>query len=206
MTVEELKTYYADLLISQYKDKPNAYAMIKAIVDMAIMDLLPVDMRDAFDIDTAIGAQLDLLGKYQGIDRYSFGPNGDFTLTDAEFRSLIKMAIVKNSSDSSLKTINDLLFKYFPTEVQVFDSLDMRIHYLVDIVSDNLLYAFINEVLLPKPMGVQITAIIYVDDISKVFGFRTYNGALYRGVNLNSYVDYDSDTQFFTYTDNVMGA
>lgn len=205
MTVDELKIYYASLLINQYRDKPKAFATVKAVVDFMVMDLLPTEVRDAFDIETAVGVQLDTLGMYQGIDRYSWGPNGDFTLTDDEFRSLIKMAIVKNSSNSSLKTIVDLLNTYFPTEIQVFDSQNMKIHYMVDIVSDNLLYAFINEVLLPKPMGVQLTAIIYADNIDKVFGFRTYAASLNRGVNLNNYTNYQSDTQFITYTDNIQG-
>lgn len=205
MTVEELKTYYSNLLIAQYRDKPNAYATIKALVGMAIMDALPVNLQDAFDLDTAVGAQLDILGKYQGIDRFSFGPNGDFELNDDDFRRLIKMAIVKNSSDSSLKTIVDLLWDYFPGEVQVFDLLNMRIHYIIGVESDNLLYAFINEVLLPKPMGVLIDGIIYVKDLTKLFGFRTYLSQQTVGVPLNSYTSYDSNTRFLTYTDNLQG-
>ena len=203
MTVEELKEYYADLLIVQYRDKPKAYDTIKACVEMAIMDKLPIAVQDCFNVDEARGVQLDTLAKYQGITRYSWGPNGDFELSDEDFRSLIKMAIVKNSSDSSLATIQFLLNKYFPGEIQAFDTRNMKIHYLIDIGTSNLIYAFINGGLLPKPMGVQNVATLYVDDITKVFGFRTYNNEGHSVVPLNNYEDYDEDTQFLQHSDNI---
>ena len=65
--------YYQNLLIVQYHDKPNAQALIGLLIEMAQASALLQQIRDAFDIDTATGVQLDLLGKYIGLNRYYNG-------------------------------------------------------------------------------------------------------------------------------------
>lgn len=69
MTVEEIVQYYSDLLIIQYNDKPKAKATIETLVNSLIADNVMIDVKNAFDIDTAVGVQLDVLGKYIGMDR-----------------------------------------------------------------------------------------------------------------------------------------
>ncbi len=69
MTVQDLLDYYVNLLIIQYNNKPNARATIEAYVNQAVADLVSVDVRDGFDLDTAIGNQLDVLGKYVDVRR-----------------------------------------------------------------------------------------------------------------------------------------
>lgn len=71
--LEELKTAYSSLLICQYADKPLAIATIKANIETLLANMLLWKIRDGFDIDTAVGAQLDILGKWIGIDRYFIG-------------------------------------------------------------------------------------------------------------------------------------
>ena len=201
MTNDELKIYYADLLASQYRDKPKAYATVKAIIDILIMNQLAQQVKDAFNLDTAIGVQLDTLGKYQGVTRYSFGPNGNFTLSDSDYRLLIKMAIVKNSSDSSLYKIQELLNNFFPDVIQVFDTQNMKMHYLIDLLSENLIYAFVNQLTLPKPMGVQLVGVFFIDSIKKVFGFSSKNGLNTKVVGLNSAITHDPTTHFLSKND-----
>ncbi len=74
-TSEFLVRYYSSLLIGQYLDKPKASATIGALiggtgeyglVSGAIFNLV----RDGFDLDTAVGKQLDMLGKFRGATRY----------------------------------------------------------------------------------------------------------------------------------------
>lgn len=69
MTNEELTNYYADLLILQYRGKPKAYdtvqAVIRALIVFNVMEL----MREGYSIDTAIGRQQDIIGKYLGVSR-----------------------------------------------------------------------------------------------------------------------------------------
>lgn len=61
--------YYEDLLLTQYVDKPKARATIGVLVETALCDFLPLEMNNAFDIDTAVGDQLDILGEYIGFNR-----------------------------------------------------------------------------------------------------------------------------------------
>lgn len=61
--------YYKNLLLYQYQSQQKAPATIEVLIRQALCDLVPLDVRDAFNIETAIGAQLDILGKYIGFAR-----------------------------------------------------------------------------------------------------------------------------------------
>jgi hypothetical protein len=68
--ISSLISAYADLLPMQYRDKPKARATIEILCQKALADGLALDLANAFDIDTAVGAQLDIIGKYVGVSRY----------------------------------------------------------------------------------------------------------------------------------------
>lgn len=70
---EELILYYINLLILQYKTKPKASAQISALIESLMIYDLAIKVRDGYDIDTAIGVQLDIIGKYLGTDRIVTG-------------------------------------------------------------------------------------------------------------------------------------
>ncbi len=72
MTPDELKEYYANLLIIQYFNRSHARATVKAFAGEVIADNVIAAVRDAFDLDTAVGVQLDVLGAYRGVSRYVF--------------------------------------------------------------------------------------------------------------------------------------
>lgn len=61
--------YYSTLLLFQYRGNPRASATIKIYAKQAIADMLEVDVQNGFGVDTAVGAQLDILGKYVGVPR-----------------------------------------------------------------------------------------------------------------------------------------
>lgn len=67
--VENVKEYYADLLILQYRSKPRARATIKLGAELYLADGLVFQLNDCLNIDTAVGAQLDLIGKILGCSR-----------------------------------------------------------------------------------------------------------------------------------------
>lgn len=69
-------SYYCDLLLLQYKWQTRARANIAIYSKQAVGDLVIQDIDDAFNINTAIGVQLDTLGKYAGVPRNS-GPPED---------------------------------------------------------------------------------------------------------------------------------
>lgn len=72
-TSEGLVAYYTKLLIAQYHDKPKAIDTVAAISEGIIADAIYTQVRDGFDIETAVGKQLDSLGQLRGVTRYVFG-------------------------------------------------------------------------------------------------------------------------------------
>ena len=160
---------------------------------------LPLAILNAYNLvgdSPAVGVQLDVLGKYVGVVRSGYDNNGNpITLDDNDFRTLIQIATFTNNAGSSLATIQQLIATFFPGEILVFDYQNMQMSYMVSssIGSQNLIQLVIAEGLLPKPMGVSLSSVIYAPDITRFFGFRTY--AL-PAVN---------STPFGTYTTPVLG-
>lgn len=68
--IDEIVEYYGNLLIIQYHNKPKAKAMVELFVRTLIADGIILDVRDAYDVETAIGVQLDVIGKYVDVDRF----------------------------------------------------------------------------------------------------------------------------------------
>lgn len=67
--ITDIVNYYSSLLIIQYTGKPKATATIQLLVTELIANGILFDIRDGYDINTAVGAQLDILGKYIGVNR-----------------------------------------------------------------------------------------------------------------------------------------
>ena len=67
--INNLKNYYANLLIVQYNGKPKAAATIKMVVDLIFANLILLQIQNAFDWKTAVGEQLDIIGKWVGVSR-----------------------------------------------------------------------------------------------------------------------------------------
>lgn len=211
MTDEELQEYYANLLIIQYVGKTKAYDTIKALVYMPILNQLPVAVQDAFNLidgtTIAVGDQLDILGKYAGVTRSGQGFYAPITLSDADFISLIRIAIVQNSSGSSLFTIQANLLQFFGAGgMLVFDYKDMTMTYYISssVGSIDLVQLFVTEGLLPRPMAVFINIIIYAPVIDKFFSFRTYDLPVTNGEPFNDYTTYHTDWPWLTYADAII--
>lgn len=212
MTDQDLINYYANLLILQYLGKPKAYATVQTQVTPVIMNQLPVSVMNAFNLiagtDLATGVQLDVLGKYAGVTRSGNGFSGPITLDDDDFVVLIRLAIITNSSGSSLAQIQALLNTFLPDEILVFDYANMQMSYLISsgIGSQDLIQLFVTEGLLPKPMGVGLS-IAVAPIITTFFGFQSYAVPIPPGVvhnsPFNSYSDYETDRPWLTYADAV---
>lgn len=206
MTTQEIINYYANLLILQYKEKPKAYATIQALVTGVIMDQLPVAVQDAFNLDTAVGVQLDVLGKYAGVSRTVYDFTGPVTLDDDDFRTMIKIAIIKNGFGSSLAEIQQLIWQFFEGSLLVFDFQNMRMGYFFDsnIGSRPLAEVFVRSGFLPKPMGVQLAALIYSNNIGNFFGFRSYELGPFNMTGFNDYTNYDEDAPWLNYNNAII--
>ena len=67
--IENVIDYYVNLLITQYNQLEKA----RATIDLQVRTLLDNDIysqvQDGYNLETAVGVQLDVLGQYIGIDR-----------------------------------------------------------------------------------------------------------------------------------------
>lgn len=201
MTEMDLILYYANLLIIQYNQKPKASATIQATAKPFIMNKLALDIQSAYNIDTAIGVQLDVLGEYIGLSRNAQTFTGPVTLDDNDYRTLLKVKTVENSSKGSLYDIQQILTGFFGDDLLVFDYADMSLDYFFNssIGSETLAEVFVKDGLLPKPMGVGLRALIYAPNITSFFSLRTYDYPIVNGSTYNTYDDYEMDRPFLTY-------
>ncbi len=69
MTLEQLTTYYQSLLAYQYRSQPKASQQIELWAKQAVGDFLASSLSTCFILATAVGEQLDILGKYIGVAR-----------------------------------------------------------------------------------------------------------------------------------------
>lgn len=76
MTLAELIAYYVNLLPIQYF-QPNAQATVSALVGELLMNNVVQQAQAAFELETAVGAQLDILADYVGATRYVTAPGTD---------------------------------------------------------------------------------------------------------------------------------
>lgn len=68
--LENAIEYYRNLLIIQYNNKEKAKATIELNVRTLLNDNIACEVQDAFNLETAVGVQLDVIGRYIGVDRF----------------------------------------------------------------------------------------------------------------------------------------
>lgn len=73
LTLTTIINYYVNLLIIQYHDKPKAKATIALLINLIWANMIIYQIRDGFDWRTAVGAQLDIVGKWVGVNRFYDG-------------------------------------------------------------------------------------------------------------------------------------
>lgn len=150
---------YLDLFTSEYNQQPNLIAAASVILQpladvQAVMALMPL----SYDLDVAVGAQLDAVGVWIGATRYLttpltgvyfsldtvgqgfdqgtwFGPfdptEGVLTLPDDGYRTLLRATIAANHWDGTIPDAYAVWDKVFPDGPAVFiiDNQDMTMYY-----------------------------------------------------------------------------
>lgn len=178
-STQEVLNYYADLLILQYRTQEKARKTIKALVQEAYSDGILSDVINGFNIDTASGKQLDILGKYIGLNRVvkSFiSSTNTIVLTDEQYRILLKLKLIQNISFSSTSDIKSTLYSVFPNDIRLYDNRDMTFEYWVSTAFEDLIGVILAEELLPLPMGIGYKVLIIDDDILNFYGYYSANG------------------------------
>lgn len=196
-------------LLEQKENTLEASATPVTITITETDETLPLAIQNAFNLTEdplATGVQLDILGKYAGVSRTGQGFTQQITLDDDDFRSLLQMAIAKNSAGSSLAAIAQFIYDFFGEQVLVFDYKNMKMSYLISnaVGSQELIQLFITQGLLPRPMAVQVPLIIYAPTINNFFGFRTYQLPAYNATPFNDYSDYQMDWPWLSYQNAVI--
>lgn len=222
---------YADLLLAQYVNAPRARKTVSLLAYRAICDLVQFDVENAFNIDTAVGVQLDVIGQYIGLSRnvaadidryyfelrdyltpaigeagftdytdstinagssfylYTFSNTAFYTMSDAEYRPLLKLKIILNFSNNSLGSIAQSLYDTFGDEILCYDSSDMFLSYAIKTGATKIAQLAAQAQLLPKPMGVELSGVFVVDDPGLLFGMVTYE---YNNGNTTGFCSYST--------------
>lgn len=146
--------YAPDRIYAQYRNMPKAKAWYGIVPTLGLEICTAFEqVRKSYDIDTAVGQQLDVIGRIVVIGRsfetptndeiYQWGqltvqwggagiqyqPSGGQISNEASdviFRTLIKSKIAKNNSSSTLDdVVGALLYITGVTSVRVIDNEDM---------------------------------------------------------------------------------
>ena len=193
--------YYSNLLILQYNGKPKAKATIEAVVSLLPDDLIQ-EVIGGFDIETAVGKQLDILGEYVGVDRYYIVDGQPSPLSDEDYRILVKLKAIANTSNLSHKELDESLYDFFSNTIRMDSTGNMEMTYFVPKNKTPIIQAAIQKEVLPRPMGVRCSYIIEYD--KKFFGFCTYKdtGAVYK-TGFRDYNNPDKVGEMLTYSKRV---
>ena len=82
----EIQEEFKDLMLSQFGNSENIQAIIDIIASEATdQEQLFVDLAEGFKLENAIGAQLDIIGEFVGVEREG--------VDDETYRSKIAVAI-----------------------------------------------------------------------------------------------------------------
>lgn len=195
--MSQTDSYYSNLLILQYHDKPKAKATIEAVVSLIPDDLIQ-EVTNGFDMETAVGKQLDILGEYIGVDRY-YTEDGEIkVLEDEDYRIILKLKAISNTSNLSHKSLDESLYDFFKNSIRMDSVGNMEMTYFVPKNKTPIILAAIQKEVLPRPMGVRCSYIIEYD--KKFFGFCTYENqsSVYK-TGFRTYNDPDKQGEMLTY-------
>lgn len=152
-------TDYTSLATPQHADKPDFMSVVAAVVSPCVdLSGLTLDIPEYFDLDVAVGVQLDVVGEWVGLSRYITVPlnqpwfslgvsgrglgegiwKGPLTATtgispldDDTYRMLLRAKIAANSWDGLTESIPDVLNTFFSSRgvsVAVEDRQDMTLN------------------------------------------------------------------------------
>lgn len=198
---------YLNLITSAFTGQPNFNAMVSADVSPQVqVQSLMIQMRDTlFDLDLAVGDQLDKIGLWVGVSRtiaipisgvyfswdgvsslgWDFGvwqpfnqPSNTVVLPDDVYRTLLRARIASNHWDGTTEGAYAIWAILFPTLVILIqDNQDMSYDMIfVNPAIDSLTLALITGGYIAlKPEGVRINEYFFPFDTGPMFGFDLDN-------------------------------
>lgn len=159
---------YLDNITSQHRDKPKFINWLSS--NLKSIDgtyLLLKAMDDNFDLDNAIGKQLDILGETIGRKRtLTFQPLNGFSpvLPDDYYRLILKAKVAMNNWDGTIPQMYEIWNGVFGNDhdldLQLQDNQDMSFNAYIDGYVDQIQQDLIQHgYIVPKPEGVRINYI-----------------------------------------------
>ena len=164
---------YLDLITSQYQNSPKFKEWLKVLLTPYIdTQNLALNLYTHFDIDNAIGIQLDKLGEIIGVKRLlPFQPiSGNPLLDDYNYRFLLKAQILKNIWDGTNESIYNIWGELnSEIAIAIKDNQDMTVTALFIGELNNLQKEMIEYgMIVPKAQGVKM---FYAFSIPPIFSY-----------------------------------
>jgi hypothetical protein len=170
--------YYLNILTSEYRTTTQFNEWFTVVLNIAndISNCLQF-ITSAFDLDFAVGVQLDVLGILIGVKRtVPFQPNNGISpvLDDDTYRILLKATIANNQWDGTQGGLYPIWKQLFPGgQIIIIDNQNMTADILMTGSFSSILQDLItNGMIVPRPQAVQYN---YVFGTLPFFGFGFNN-------------------------------
>lgn len=187
---------YLALLTSQHGGKQLLVAWLTALLTkLDDVTASASALTAAFDLDAAVGLQLDILGQILGVGRtVSFQPSGGAgpVLDDATYRLVLRARIARNQWDGTLGAIQELwanLFGAVPAYLILVDNQDMTMTAVVIGLADPIQQDLVtNGYVVPKPAGVGLNV---ATPANKLFAYGVDSSA-FGGYGVGYWIQYST--------------
>ena len=161
---------YRKLLTSEYRHSPKLINWLLWLLNEGTTYTNFIQMFvEAFDLDVAVGLQLDAIGRLVGVRRLlDFVPSGGESplLDDETYRFLIKATIIKNTWKGKLEDLYSAWRVLYPESklFQIQDLQDMTFNVIIAGDFTSLQKELISKgYIIPKPEGVRINLMTITD-------------------------------------------
>ena len=161
---------YRKLLTSEYRHSPKLTRWLVWLLNSGTTYTNFIQMFvKAFDLDVAVGYQLDTIGRLVGVKRLlEFVPSGGESplLDDETYRFLIKATIIKNTWKGKLEDLYSAWRVLYPESklFQIQDLQDMTFNVIIAGDFSSLQKELISKgYIIPKPEGVRINLMTITD-------------------------------------------
>ena len=171
-------SFYLNLITSEHATKPKYMAWVKVLLTPFVDAInLNEDIKKAFDLNTAVGVQLDILGKLLVQPRQmNFQPTDGSSpiLDDYYYRIVLKAKIIKNQWKGTITSFYNywnVLFRGQPLQIYLIDNQQMEPAIVVwsSQVTQMIQDFLAHDLIVPKPAGLGLT--VRRVDADKLFGF-----------------------------------
>jgi hypothetical protein len=196
--------FYLNLITSEYKTKINFMTFLNVLLTpFNDINTVMQDFYLNFDIDSAVGMQLDMVGLLVGQSRtIPFQPTdgSSSTLDDVTYRTLLKAKCALNNWNGQASELEATWLNLFPDgAVIVQDNQDMSITIGVGgQITSTMRDLIRNGYIIPHPQGVKIN--VYFSNPLPLFAYGVVNQYL-AGYGVGNWCTGQTEPAVFGYDD-----